>query len=290
MYWGRYEGVEKLSKGLAFLLGACLVSAAILSRPDAGQLVYDALHPVMPKATGSFSSAIVLMTIISSAVGGFGNLTYSAFIHEKGWRSLRLLRTQRLDLVVSMAGMLTMLVLIQVAAAGALRPRGLQVNKVEDLTPIFAQVLGDSGGILLGVLLWGVIFSSHVTGTVGNAIMLTDVWTRFIRPAKESDAETPAADRPFYKGVIVYMCLSPLYVFATEWTPVGLVLAYGVISLMALPAITGMLFWLTANRRVMGQYVNGPIANAILLFTIFSALYLGWQGLADLIVDLRKTT
>ena len=284
MYWGRYPAVERLSRLLALLLGSCLVAAVVLSRPDPARLLSEAFHPVMPMASGTFSATLVCISIISSSLGSLGNLSYSAFIHEKGWRSLRQLQVQRWDLVISMAGMMMMLLFIQIAAAGALRPHGLQVNKVEDLAPIFAQVLGHSGGIVLGVLLWGIVFSSHVTATTGNALMLTDVWTRFIRPSHDPlAAAVPLVNRPFYKFTVIYMCLSPLYVFATAWTPIGLVLAYGVISLMALPAITGMLLWLTADRRTMGEYVNGLFSNSVLLLTIAAALFLSWQSLLELI-------
>lgn len=280
LYWGRYEGVERMSRVLAVVLGSTLVAAAVLSRPAPALLVSGVLHPSLPSRAGSFSPVLVLMAIVSSAVGGFGNLNYSAYLHEKGWRSLGALRMQRWDLAASLAGMLAMHVLIQVAAAGALRPRGLQVDKVEDLVPMFATVIGQSGEVLLGALLWGVVFSSHVTGTAAGAIMLTDVWYRFIRPSGTAVGKT--SERPFYRWIVLYLCLSPLYVFATDWTPVGLVLAYGVISILALPVISGMILWLTSDRAIMGDQVNGWLTNAVLSFAVITALYLGWEGLASL--------
>jgi Mn2+/Fe2+ NRAMP family transporter len=210
-------------------------------------------------------------------------LNYSAYVHEKGWRTPEKMRMQRWDLAASLFGMLVMLLLIQTAAAGALRPRGLQVARVEDLIPIFSTVLGEGGAVLLGLLLWGVLFSSHVTGTVGNALMMTDVWYRFIRRTDGGAAAGHASERPFYRWAIVYMCLSPLYVFATEWTPVGLVLAYGVISILALPVIAGLICWLTADRRVMGEHRNGWLTNAALGFTVLAAVYLCWEGIGDVL-------
>jgi Mn2+/Fe2+ NRAMP family transporter len=136
------------------------------------------------------------------------------------------------------------------------------------------------------VLLWGIVFSSHVTGTAGAAIMMTDVWYRFIRRPAGGALEGPAADQPFYGWVILYMLLSPLYVFATEWTPVGLVLAYGVISIMALPVITGMILWLTADRRTMGEHRNGVLTNALLMFTVAAAVWLTWDGLGDIVREM----
>lgn len=286
LYWGRYEGIERASKAFALVIGLTLAAAALLSRPDPAALLAGVFDPVLPSRGGSFSPAIVLMAIISSAVGGFGNLNYSAYVHEKGWRSPEVFRTQRWDLIAGMAGMLLMHVLIQVAAASALRPRGLQVSKVEDLIPIFSTVIGSWGTIVFGALLWGMLFSSHVTATAANAIMLTDVWYRFIRPPATAIANS--AGSPFYRGITGYLCLSPLYVFFTGWTPVGLVLAYGVISILALPLISGMILWLTSDRRVMGEHVNGWLSNAVLVFSVVMALFLGQEGLPDLLKDIRK--
>ena len=189
-----------------------------------------ALHPVMPSEGGVHSPALILMAIISGAIGSFGNLKYTAYVHEKGWRSLSHLRPQRFDLIISMLGMFLMLALIQVAAAGALKPRGIQVEKIDDLVPIFAQVLGTHGRILFGVALWCVVFAQHVGSGSAHGIMISDAYHRFIRPYRQltDDVKTPG-EMPAYRWLILYVCLSPLYVFLTDWSPIGMVFAYGVL-------------------------------------------------------------
>ena len=149
LYWGRYWLVEKFSKPLAVVMGGSLAIAAFLSRPDWAAAAKASVIPSFPEHQGLYGTALVIMGVAGGAIGSFGNLKYSAFVHEKGWRDLSYLGRQRLDLALSSLGMFVILALIQIAAAGALRPLGIQVAEVEDLVPVFAQVLGDAGRIVL---------------------------------------------------------------------------------------------------------------------------------------------
>ena len=286
LYWGRYNWVEKFSRPLAAVMGLCLAIAAIVSRPDFGTFIKGVLHPVLPSEGGQYHSAIVLMAVISTALGSFGNLRYSSFIHEKGWRSLSDLRRQRTDLLTSMLGMFLMLALIQVAAAGALQPRGLHVNKLGDLIPIFSQVVGPWGPAFFGVTLWCVVFSSYVGSGSAFGIMIADVYYRFIRPSPELlERGRPAGEMPAYRWLVLYLFLSPLYVFLTDWTPVGLVLASGVLSVVTLPIMILIVLRLTADRKIMGLHANGWFTNAVLVLAILGAVYLSWEGVGEIISD-----
>jgi Mn2+/Fe2+ NRAMP family transporter len=78
------------------------------------------------------------------------------------------------------------------------------------------------------------------------------------------------------------MFTSPFYVFLTDWTPIGLVFAYSLISLITLPVMILVLLLLTADRKRMGDQVNSVLANAVLLFTIGFSVFIAWQGFVEL--------
>jgi hypothetical protein len=139
------------------------------------------------------------MAILGGAVGSVSNLRYTAFIHEKGWRDISCMRSQRLDLRWSISAMFLMLVAIQVAAAGALRPAHLEIQRVEDLIPIFSLVLGAAGRIILAACLWSTVFNNHVGASADYSLMLADVYHRVIRPSaaiNEQDSGRGAAYLP----------------------------------------------------------------------------------------------
>lgn len=289
MYFGKYKAIERVFKPIALAIGACMVLAAILSRPDLGAIASGILHPALPPETGAFSPVVVLMVLVSGALGGGSNIKYPAYVHEKGWRTPSFLRTARMDLIGSMAGLFIVLSLLQVAAMGALQPRGLTANKIEDLIPMFSQVLGSAGQIAFGLTLWFMAFSQH-TGS-GNAygILVADVYHRFIRRSAEmTGGEKTPGEMPAYRWLVIYLSITPVYVFLTNWTPIGVVLFGGLLSIVTLPVLTVVVFLLTNDRGRLGEYTNGWITNFILILTFLSSLYLSWESTVELLRDLKK--
>jgi len=284
LLWGRYRAVEALSRPLAAVMALSVGLIAVLSRPDIGQLVSTLIPRSDPASAGSQGPAFVSMAVLAAALGSFSNLSYPAYLHEKGWRTTAARSSQRTDLLLGMGLLMTVLLLIQVAAAGVLLPRGLHVEKVEDLTAMFTEFLGDPGRILFGVCLWCASFASTLSNGSGQGIMLADVYHRFIsRRTDAVDLEGKASDLPAYRWSVLFMFCSPLYVFLTDWTPVGLVLAYGVVSVATLPVMAALILLLTADRKRMGAHVNTWAINLVLLVTIICAVQLSWQGLMELV-------
>lgn len=282
VYWGRYRLFEKLCKPLAVVMGCCMVVAAILSRPDPADLVRGALTPVLPMGQGLYSPALVVMAVMSAATASFGNLKYSAYVHEKGWRDVSFLPNQRRELLLSMCGMFCMLAMIQIAAAGALKPRGIEVGKLEDLIPIFADVLGYGGRTILGLTLWSIVFTSAL-GETGYGIMISDVYYRFIRRSPAFTQRNQAAgEMPAFRWMVLYVFLSPLYAVFTGWTPIGLVLVKAASNVLVLPIAILAVLRLTADKRIMGAHANGWVTNFVLGLTTLVALYLGCRGVIEL--------
>jgi Mn2+/Fe2+ NRAMP family transporter len=206
-------------------------------------------------------------------------------VHEKGWRDESFLRRQRIELLFSMAGMFCMLAMIHVAAAGLLKPLGVEVREIEDLIPIFSTVLGDAGRIVLGLALWSLAFSNYVGSTTSYGIMISDVYYRFVRQDLEiTEGNQAAGQMPAYRWMVLYVFLSPLYVyFFTDWTPVWLLLLQDAISLLSLPLITVAVLRLTSDRKRMGTQVNGWFTNIVLVLATITAVYLGFHGALDLL-------
>ncbi len=290
MYWGRYRLVERFSKALALLLGASLGATAILSRPDPGSLLKGLLTPAWPTEHGVYGPTLVLMAVIAAAVGSLTNLKYSAYVHEKGWCHLSFLRSQRLDLAVSVGSMFVMLAMIQVAAAGALQPRGIAVGNVEDLIPIFSEVLGGAGRLVLAVSLWSVVFTSYVSGGTGSGLMFADIYHRHLRPASTPGhgPDQEASNLPAYRFLILYTFLSPLYSLFWDWSPMGLVLVQSAFSVVSLPLAIFLVMRLTADKRIMGVHANGWLTNVALALIAAGTIYLAYQGALEFLTAAQR--
>lgn len=281
MYWGRYKVVERISRPLLVVLGGSLALAAVFSRPDFGRIARGAGIPSAPAGEAAYSFAFILLALVGSGAGALSNLKYAAFVHEKGWKDLSFLRMQRTDLLLSGFGLYAMLMLVQIAAAATLYPAAQPLREVEDLLPMFARVLGDSGRIVLGLGLWAAVFTTYTGATTGYSLLVADVWYNVLRPRAES-APANVGDTPAYRWCLLWFCLSPLYVLLTDWKPIWLVLVQAVVLALILPVSVLVLLWLTNNRRLMGGHTNGWASNLVMGTLVLATFYLTWQSAGEL--------
>lgn len=284
LYLGRYALVEKISQPIAFVLVSSLAAAAFMSKPDWGAALMGAVVPSVPDTPSLYGSALVVLSVAVGAIGSIGNIKYAALVHEKGWRDLSHLRTQRRDLALSALGMFVMLALVQIVAASALHPRGIQVAEVEDLVPVFSQVLGEAGRIVLAVGVWCVVFTSVTGSATAYALMLSDIYHRFLRPSgaiSEQDEGRGAAYLPAFRPLLVIFATLPLMVLFTDWKPVPLLMATAIVAAVLLPATIIVLLRLTNDRSFMGEHTNGWLVNATLVFAAVTSLYLGYESIIE---------
>jgi Mn2+/Fe2+ NRAMP family transporter len=280
MCWGRYKWVERASKPLLVILGGSLALAAVASKPDLGQVARGVLLPSAPSGESGYSLAFLLLALVGAGTGALSNLKYAAFVHEKGWREPSYLRAQRIDLVLSGLGLFSMLALVQIAAAANLYPSTQPLRDVEDLLPMFARVLGDSGRIVLGLSLWAAVFTTYTGANTGYSLLAADIWHNVLRPPRGGTPASPGAS-PAYRWFLIWFCLSPLYALFTEWKPVWILLLEAVLLAALLPVMVGVLLWLTNRRDLMGRYRNSAAGNAAMLAIVAATGYLVYRNLAD---------
>jgi Mn2+/Fe2+ NRAMP family transporter len=234
---------------------------------------------------------LLLMALAGAGANPLGNLKYAAFVHEKGWRDPSYLPSQRVDLLLSVLGMFAMTALMQVAAAGTLRPLGVPVEDAEHLVPMFSQAMGEGGRIVLGVGLWAVVFTSYIGSTTGSCLILSDIYRNFIRPSKNADGKPTSPDgagsQSAFRGFLLWICLSPLYGLATDWKPIGLLLLVSALLVVLVPILVLVLLRLTNDKKLMGDHINGWVTNTALAFVILAAAYLTYQNAIEFWTNLK---
>jgi len=283
MYGGGYASVERISTPLATLLGLTVFVTMLWAQPQWGAVASGVLQPSLPEATETgFSVTMVLLMLVGTGVGSLSNLKYSAFVFEHGWRDPSLLRRQRMDLIMSLTGAFLIAAMLQVAAGSILRPEGLTLSRPEDLLPLFTAALGDVGRVLMAVGLWVTVFTTYIGSNTGYSLLVCDSLA-----AVNAGMQTPEQRTRLYRGLLVFFCLSPLYVLATPWTPVPLVLASAVLQTLAVPLVTVLLLRITTDRARLGAYANGPVATAAMVLVTIGSLVVTWQGAVELIARFR---
>ncbi len=282
MYWGRYRVVELFSKPAAVALGASMLAVALLSRPDPGAIAQGMFVPSVPPHQGVYSYAFLVMALAGSSAGSLSNLKYASFVREKGWRDISALPRLRVDLLLGVMGIFAMGALMQIAAAATLKPLGVQLKEVVDLLPLFSGALGPAGKIILSFGIWAIAFNTYLASNTGYSLMASDIYYGLIRPsaarALPAKAAASQAHRPAYRGWLVFFCVTPLYAFFTDWTPVGVTLLAASVEVVLLLLVVPVLWRLTADKKRMGRFANGWGTNAVMLLMVVMAVVLTCQN------------
>ena len=283
LFWGRYQIAERISRPIAAIMALSLLLVIVISRPDFTCLGASLMSSMDGSTWRHENANLIILAVFTAAVGSISNLSYSAYVYEKGWVSLQAIRKQKFDLIVSLSLMGLMIIMIEFAAASILNSRGIVVERIEDISRVYSEILGIPGRFLFGVTLWCGAFASSISNGAGQGMLLADAYHRHLARNANSDySETPPSQLPAYRWSILFMFTSPFYVFLTDWTPIGLVFAYSLISLITLPVMILFLLLLTADRKRMGDQVNSVLVNLVLLFTIGFSLFISWQGFVEL--------
>ena len=280
MYFGGYRQAEKYCKPLAFFLGLTVFLTVILARPDPAMVWEGMTRPSLPPESGSqgMGLGMVLLMMVGTGVGSLNNLKYSAFVYEKGWRDPSHLRTQRIDLVVSVLGSFLLAAMLQVAAGAVLRPNGLTLKEVEDLVPLFTTALGNTGKVLMALGLWTAVFNTYIGSNMGYALMVCDI-TASIRGGKQ----TPEQRSRLRRWILVFFCVSPMYVLWTDWKPVPLVIASSLLMTAAVPMVTVLLLRIVTDRQRMGKYANSKISTAVMVVIVVASLVVTYRAVLELL-------
>ncbi|MDY7091085.1 MAG: Nramp family divalent metal transporter, partial [Actinomycetota bacterium] len=265
--FGRYSGVEWISRVLGLLLALGAVVAAVLVGPDLG----EAATGLVPTVPADLVVADILPWLGFLSNGAAGLMWYSYWIVSKGTgvsgaqaaqapdpadfddrqigRLRRWLRTMTLDATFAVVGTGIITVAFLVLGTELLRPEGIvpaESDVARDLTTLFSEVFGSVGFWLMVV---GLI-SAFWTATLTNVDGWKRLYTDGVRRVLPSRLENRAWAQPAVIGrtaVVGWLAVLPFTVFLIFGDPVALLTVAGSIEAVHIPLVAGLTLWL--NRR-----------------------------------------
>lgn len=298
--FGRYTGVEWVSRIIGLLLAIGVVVAAVLVGPSLG----EAASGVVPTVPEDLVVADILPWLGFLSNGAAGLMWYSYWVVAKGVgvgalerpgrldpRSLdagqvarvrQWLRTMTLDSTFAVVGVGIITVAFLILGAELLRPEGIvpaESDVARDLTTLFSEVFGSVGFWLMVV---GLI-SAFWTATLTNI----DGWKRLYTDGIRKVLPSHLAQRPWASptvigrvAVIGWLAVLPFAVFVIFGDPVALLTLAGSIEAVHIPLVAALVLWL--NRRTLpsalraGWAATTLVVIAIVFFAGFAAYYV-WQ-------------
>ena len=243
-----YKILEKIMIGMVSLMLFSFFITVIITKPPLTKII-QGFGPSFPK--GSEILAIALVASSFSIVGAF----YQAYlVREKGWARKDLKDCSREAVIgITMLGTLTMMVMI--CAGNVLHPQGITVNTASDMGMAIEPLFGRFTAVLFMSGLFAASFSSLIgNATIGGTLL----------------ADTFNAGNQLQSNKVRVLIMPVIIFGATIAIIYGklplqfIVFAQG-ITIVIVPLIAVMIFFIANNKNVMGSLGNRPVTNALAL-------------------------
>ncbi|HSG67009.1 MAG TPA: Nramp family divalent metal transporter [Gammaproteobacteria bacterium] len=247
MLWhGSYRHIERFMIGLVVVMGAAFVGTFVVSGADLAAFARGLLVPTVPAG-----SLVTVLALIGTTV-----VPYNLFLHATAartrWSGPADLPAMRADSVLSigLGGIVSMLIVS--TAAASLFARGLAAGNAAEMAVQLEPLFGRTSRYLLGAGLLAAGLSSSITAPLATAYAVTEV----LGPSR------PGSRRVFRAVSLSVLAIGCVFALSGI-RPVTIILSAQFANGLLLPIIAAYLLWAMNDRRLLGTYVNGTLANVL---------------------------
>ncbi len=240
------------------VMGVAFLCTAILQRPPLGALLRASLVPSMPRGSGLLVLGLVGTTVVP----------YNIFLGSgiAGGQELRDLRIG-LAVAVGLGGLISMAVLV----TGTAVEGGFSFLA---LSQVLAERLGGWAARLFAVGLLGAGLSSAITAPLAAAVTARSL----LQKGRDDERWSPTSWR--YRAVWLAVLAVGLGFGLSGVRPVPAIVLAQAMNGLLLPLVAIFLFLAVNDRRLMGEAVNGSLANLATAGVVWVSILLGLTAIA----------
>jgi len=269
-FWnGTHRFFEKILTVFVMVMGVSFILTMFMVIPDP-VVVIKGLMPAIPKES---NAALLIAGMVGTTMGGVLYLVRSILVQEKGW-TVRDLREEKRDALISSSVMFVLSVAIMACAAGTLFPLGKRVDSAIDMVKLLEPL---AGRFAISIFVAGIVsagLSSLFPHILLAPWLLADLTNR------------PRDMKKSYNRLIALFTVSlGLVVPVFGGRPVLVMIVSQALAAIATPVIVILMLLLQNKKEIMGEHTATPRFNLILatiaVFTIFMAItgIIGIRGL-----------
>lgn len=256
---GNYRFVERVFL-IATLIYVTYIASAILAKPPWGEVLRAVVTPTLHGWDGAF----VAMTIgvIGTTIAPWMQFYQQAAVVDKGLTAEEY-RYTRLDTYLGMITTNLVAFFIIVACGATLFVHGIEIRDAKDAALALAPLAGPyaSGLFALGLLNAAIFSVTIIPLSTAYAVCEAFGW--------EAGLDRTPRDAPAFFGIFaVILGAAGLVVLIPELPLVRVMLLSQVLNGVLLPLVLIFLIVLTNDARLMGEYRNSWIFNAIASVTV----------------------
>lgn len=248
-----YRVLETL---MTVFVGLMLVAFAInlsFARPDPAAIAAG-FNPF----SGETRLELELMGLVGTTLVISNAFYQSYLVRFRGWTEKNL-RAGTFDSCIGslVIAMLTMMIMCTSAAVFYMSDTQVELRTVADVGRQLEPFFGTTGRVVFSIGLFSAAFSSFVVNSMVGGFVLSDALNLGSDPDQRAPRLVTAGVLLIGMGVALHIILND------AGTPVGLIVAAQVATVVAAPLIAAALLWLTNKPSIMGKHTNGPFINVV---------------------------
>ena len=259
---GSYRHIERILVGLVVLMALSFVATCVIVRPDINAILAGMFVPRVPEGS--------IMTIV--ALIGTTVVPYNLFLHASAARNRfsgsEDLPAARADTVVTIGIGGLIAILIVATASASLFAASITVTSGADMATQFEPLFGSGAKYLMGLGLFAAGLTSAITAPLATGYAMSEI-------LGVSEQAKPKVLRGVAFSVIAIGAALSL----TGIRPVTIILSAQFANGILLPVIAGFLLYAMNRKELLGNYVNGFLANALGLGVLVIAAALGLRSI-----------
>ncbi|TSI12227.1 Nramp family divalent metal transporter [Brevibacterium aurantiacum] len=272
-----YNTIEKGMKLLLAMMTVVFLGLAIYSVPDVGELVQGTIGFGIPANTGAFGVFAVALSLIGAVAGSMANFLYPYYVRDKGWKGIAFKKLQRNDILFGISAAIVISLSIWVVGAEILRPQGIQVSSLDDISQALTTHLGAFGGVIFYLGAFGILYSSVIGFANGFPKVIIDC-LHIILPSRREQYGTKFEDDPLFKWFSLFILISPI-LWSVPGMPGFVEMAVFVTGLQAIivPLVAIGLLILANKTSHFGKHKANLFENIILVATTLLTIWVTIQ-------------
>ena len=255
---GSYAMIERALLALVAIMTLAFAATFAITQPNLVALLSGLLTPSVPDGA--------LLTVV--ALIGTTVVPYNLFLHASAVArkngSAEDLGAVRADTSISIGIGGLIAILIASTAAASLFSAGIEVENAGDMARQFEPLFGPYSRYLLGVGLLAAGLTSAITAPMATGFAMTEILRL------PSEAKSLA-----FRGTALSVLVIGASLSLAGVRPVEVILAAQFANGLLLPILAGFLLYAMNRRELLGQYVNGWLANGAGLIVALVAAGLG---------------
>lgn len=284
---GSYARVEKVFLVLTFAFFAYFISA-FLAHPNWGQVLRGAVVP-----TVQLKSAFLLtiITAVGTTISPYMQMYVQSAVVERGL-SMREYKHERIDVygAAIFANLVAIFIIISTAATLFVHSggKGIALGSAADAAQALAPFLGPFATIVFALGLLGASFLAAGVLPLSTCYSITEAL------GLENGVSKRWNEAPIFWGLFTGLIVIGVVIAMLPNLPVvQILLNLYLLNGILLPIILFSILYLVNNKRLMGQYTNGPVFNFLaytitVLVSVLAIVYVVIQGLSLVGINLLQ--